>query len=271
MGPVSFQILSDLHVETHSSYGSFQFDQTASYLALLGDIGHIANDELFSFLEDQLARYSLVFYLLGNHDPYHLSFKVAKAKMTRFQARMDKRSLMAKFVFLDQTRYDVTKDLTVLGCTLFSRISTQHEFAVENRMVDFRDILRWTVDDHNAAHNSDLQWLNTQVSTMAKDEPQRRIAIFTHHCPSIDVRCTDPKHIGSEVSTAFTTDLSHEECWTNPAVVAWAFGHSHFNCAFDDTNGKAIISNQKGYYLIPVKGFDPGKVFEIGDRENMCN
>jgi hypothetical protein len=188
MGPVSLQILPDLHLETHSSYGSFKFAQTAPYLALLGDIGHVANNELFSFLEDQLGRYSVVFFLLGNHDPYHLSFKIAKAKIRSFQALMDKRSFLGKFVFLDQTRYDVTKDLTILGCTLFSRISLRQEFAVESRMVDFKDILRWTVDDHNAAHELDLKWLNAQVSTITKDKPQRRIAIFTHHSPSIDSR-----------------------------------------------------------------------------------
>lgn len=264
MGPVSFQILSDLHLETHPSYTNFEFAQTASYLALLGDIGHVADDQLFSFLEAQLERYSVVFFLLGNHDPYHISFKLAKTKLLSFQARMNKRSLLGKFAFLDQTRYDVTKDLIVLGCTLFSRISPRQEFAVESRMVDFRDILRWTVDDHNEAHESDLKWLNAQVSKIAEDEPHRRVVIFTHHSPSVDKRCTDPKHIGSEVSSCFTTDLSQEDCWTNSAVAAWAFGHTHYNCAFTDADGKAIISNQKGYQLIPAIGFDPGRVFTVG-------
>lgn len=267
MEPVSFQILSDLHLETHSSYGSFRFSQTASYLALLGDIGHVGNDELFSFIEDQLGRYSVVFFLLGNHDPYHLSFKIAKAKIRNCQKSMDKRFLTGKFVFLDQTRYDLTKDLTVLGCTLFSQVSFRQEFAIESRMVDFKDILRWNVDEHNAAHKSDLQWLNAQVSAIARDEPQRRIAIFTHHSPSVDSRCVDPKQIGSDVSTAFSTDLSREECWNNPSVVTWAFGHTHFNCAFTDTDGKAIVSNQKGYRLIPAKYFNAERVFTIGERK----
>ncbi|KAJ5503710.1 hypothetical protein N7463_006584 [Penicillium fimorum] len=187
--------------------------------------------------------------------------------MRSFQASMDKKSSMGKFVFLDQTRYDVTKDLTVLGCTLFSQISIPQEFTVESRMVDFKDILRWDVDSHNAAHQSDVEWLNTQVSTISKTEPLRRIVIFTHHSPTVDSRSTDPKHIGSGVSTGFATDLSCEECWTNPAVVAWAFGHTHFNCDFTDANGKAIISNQKGYRLIPAKGFNPERTFYIGEHQ----
>ena len=191
------QIMSDLHLETHPSYSSFTFPQTAPYLALLGDIGHVADNQLFSFLESQLNRYSIVFFLLGNHDPYHLSFRIAKAKICDFQRKMKKRSLLGELIFLDQTRYDITSDLTILGCTLFSRISPKEEFAIESRMVDFKDILKWTVDDHNAAHRSDPAWLNDQVSKMAQHEPHRKIAIFTHHSPTIDPQCMDPIHAGS--------------------------------------------------------------------------
>ena len=82
--------MSDLHLKTHLSYSSFTFPQTAPYLALLGDIGHLANNQLFSFLESQLNRYSTVIFLLGNHDPYHLSFRIAKAKICDFKNKMKK-------------------------------------------------------------------------------------------------------------------------------------------------------------------------------------
>lgn len=133
-------------------------------------------------------------------------------------------------------------------------------------MADFKDVLWWTVDDYNAVHKSDLKWLNDQVSTMARDEPGHRIAIFTHHSPTVDLRRTDQKRIGNGVSTSFATGISREEFWANGTVVAWAFGHTHFNCAFTDTDEKAIISNQKGYWLIPAKQFDAERAFTIGER-----
>jgi predicted phosphodiesterase len=271
MARVSIQIMSDLHLETHPSYDSFQFAQSACYLALLGDIGRVADQQLFSFLETQLQQCSIVFFLLGNHEPYHMSFTLAKSKMRAFEAKMNKlhsRHRNGRFVFLDQTRYDLTDDLTVLGCTLFSLVSPQQEFAVEDRLVDFRDILRWTVDDHNAAHESDRAWLNAQVSRIAEDEPHRRVVIFTHHSPSVDPRCTNPKyhHKGSEVSSGFATDLSGDGCWTNPIVKAWAFGHTHYPCYFTDESGKVVMSNPKGYYLIPQRKFDAGKVLTLGDQ-----
>ncbi|KAL4926728.1 Metallo-dependent phosphatase-like protein [Aspergillus undulatus] len=263
MGPVPFQILSDLHLETHPSYTDFNFPQTAPHLALLGDIGHIANDAFFTFLESQLERYSLVVYLLGNHDPYHLSFKIAKTKILSFKTRTNKRSFLGKFIFLDQTRYDLSPSLTILGCTLFSHITPSQELAVESRLVDFKDILKWTVDTHNAAHDSDLAWLNTQVSKISATEPGRKIVVFTHHSPTIDARCSDPKHVGSEVSSGFATDLSKELCWTSDRVVGWGFGHTHFNCVVE-LPGRLIASNQRGYRFILADGFEAGRVFWFG-------
>jgi UDP-2,3-diacylglucosamine pyrophosphatase LpxH len=146
-----FQIMSDLHLETHSSYDHFKLQQTAPNLALLGDIGHIGDERLFAFLEKQLERYWVVYFLLGNHEPYHMSLAIAKAKVNTFaekMARLNTKSTMRKFVFLDQTRHDLTGKLTILGCTLFSKITDDQEDDVAARLVDFKDILRWTVEDH---------------------------------------------------------------------------------------------------------------------------
>jgi hypothetical protein len=269
MGPATFQILSDLHLETHPSYDDFEFEVTATNLALLGDIGHIADDQLFTFLERQMDRYRTVFYLLGNHEPYHMSWKVAKSKVRAFETRMNKKySKTSRFVFLDQARYDITNDVTVVGCTLFSNISSDQEYFVETRLVDFKKhILQWTVDNHVEAHKSDLRWLNWEISRISKDEPHRRIVIFTHYSPTLDPRSMDPQHQNSEVTSGFATDLSQETCWTSPPVVAWAFGHTHFSCCYEDENNdkKLVVSNQKGYKLLPQKAFDAERVFTFGE------
>lgn len=105
--------------------------------------------------------------------------------MRGFQAKVDKRKIMLrKFAFLDQTRFYISDRITILGCTLFSHVPLHQEFAVESRLVDFRDILRWDVDEHNAAHESDLNWLNDQVGRMVVDEPHRRIVVFHTTAPA---------------------------------------------------------------------------------------
>lgn len=266
MSPVSFQILSDLHLETHPSYG-FPIKQTAPYLALLGDIGHVADDGLFGFLEKQLRRYWIVFFLLGNHEPIHTSWPTAKGRVREFSQRMERlrsTSTIGRFVFLEQTRYDINDTISVLGCTLFSRVSPEQAMAVGNRFVDFRQIQGWTVEDHVDAHLSDLNWLNTQVADMSRTEPQRQIAIFTHYSPTLDTRAVSETYKDSPVMSGFATDLHTEECWKNQSVVLWAFGHTHFGCNFVDELGKNIIANQKGYYTSHGEGFEMKKVFLLG-------
>lgn len=153
----------------------------------------------------------------------------------------------------------------MLGCTLFSHVVKHQEDAVASRLVDFQHISQWTVQDHNLAHRSDLDWLNQQVSKIAEKEPHRKLAIFTHHCPCIDERAVDPKHAGSEVSSGFATDLKSEHCWTNPAVKAWAFGHTHFNTSFTNEHGARVIANQKGYYMVPALSFHPEAAYILGE------
>jgi hypothetical protein len=256
--------MSDLHPETHPTY-DYDFPATAPYLALLGDIGHVANDQLIQFLVRQLLRYKVVFFLLGNHEPYHISWEFAKERMAKFvrnAARLQENDpSIGRFVFLDQTRYDLNDEITVLGCTLLSNVSAKHAAAVQSRLVDFRDILNWDVGDHVDAHLDDLRWLNTQVSEVA--QLGRKIVIFSHHSPCTDRRATNPKYHQNEVSSGFVTDLSNEGCWINPAVLLWAFGHTHYSCDFVENSGKRVFANQKGYFLIPQKAFDPSKSAEV--------
>lgn len=269
---IQFQILSDLHLETHPSY-EFEFIQNAPNLALLGDIGHIEKDDLFKFLERQLTRFKLVFFLLGNHEPYHLKLPFAKQRVLRFSTKMENKRASAKVslgrvVFLDQIRFDIDDEFTILGCTLHSRVTPEQARAIQSRLVDFRDILDWDVGDHVDAHLADLAWLNDQVTHISTTEPDRRIIIFTHHSPTIDVKANDAKYRNSEVTSGFMNDLSKEECWKNSAIVMWAFGHTRFNCDFVDEQGKRIVTNQKGYYSIPQSSFQASKTYEITDVLN---
>ena len=269
METMKFQIMSDLHLETHPSY-EYDFIQTCPRLALLGDIGHVANDALFTFLERQLRRYKIVFYLLGNHEPYHLSMSFTKKRVRDFSSKMerlkDKVPSLGKFVYLDQTRYDLNEQITVLGCTLYSRILPEQATAVASRLVDFGDILDWDVGEHVDAHLSDLAWLNGQISEIAHTESNRKIIVFTHYCPCTDKRVNNPRYRPSEVSSGFTTNLEDEECWKNPIVSLWAFGHTHFNCDFQHETGKRVLANQKGYLMFPQDTFRPMRIFEVGDH-----
>jgi hypothetical protein len=269
------QIVSDLHLENPSAYDFFDIIPEAPYLALLGDIGLVKDDGFFSFIEAQLRKFKIVFLLLGNHEPWHSTWLNTKERMKKYSDSVDQRRSspdsnpstggLGAFVFLDQTRYDISSDVTILGCTLWSRVLEQYREDIHLGVNDFYYIEDWSVEDHNAAHEADLKWLNSQVAHISASEPQRKIAVLTHYSPvAHDSRAVDPRHADSPLSSGFATDLSTQECWVNSRVCLWAYGHTHYNTEFkEEETGKLVVSNQRGYYFSQAKGFDSGKVVRV--------
>ncbi|THV51035.1 hypothetical protein BGAL_0126g00250 [Botrytis galanthina] len=262
--------MSDLHLETPSarpSYQHFKIQPECKHLALLGDIGKILDYELIAFLGDQLQVFEIVFFVQGNHEAYGTKVKAAVATMLDFQRRMNEYREegveMGRFVFLNRTRFDITDSLTVLGCTLFSHINDEQRQSVSLFCSDFSETLEWDIDAHNASHLEDLTWLNAQVEHITRDEPHRKILIFTHFSPTMLEAANDPKKLedSNQVRSAFVTDLSDQICWTSSSVRLWAFGHTHYNCDFEERGtGKRIVANQKGYKRSEVDTFDMAKI-----------
>jgi hypothetical protein len=262
------QLLSDLHLEAPKAYDVFEIIPSAPYLALIGDIGNVKHPEYFEFLTIQLTKFKTVFLLLGNHEPYGSTWAATKQKILEFEKEKREESGasvggIGKFVFLDKTRFDLSNNITILGCTLYSKILPTQAERVSFGLNDFYDIKDWTVEDHNQAHISDLAWLNNQVKLLSKLEPDRRIIILTHHSPTLLDEASNPKNAGSPISSGFSSDLSGEVCWFSANVRVWAFGHTHFNCDFLEESGKRIVANQRGYYFSQSEGFDESKAIEL--------
>jgi hypothetical protein len=172
----------------------------------------------------------------------------AKLRMISFADEMQKKrsfdSSQGEFILLDQTRYDLTDDVTVLGCTLWSHIPPTASEVVGRHLNDFRKICQWSVESHNSAHSADAAWLDRECAKIKAEEPGRRVVIFTHHAPAI-YGTSAPAHQNSVVSSGFATDMTVRSCWDHP-VSLWAFGHTHFSCDFVQDNVR-VVSNQRGY------------------------
>ncbi|KAF9884660.1 hypothetical protein FE257_001353 [Aspergillus nanangensis] len=267
---VSIQVVADLHLETPAAYDVIDIDPQAPYLALLGDIGNVKDAGFFSFITAQLSKFKIVFFLLGNHEPYHSSWPKVKGEIEDFvrdinvRRAHDESLSLGELVFLDQTRYDLDPEVTLLGCTLFSNVTKDQEERVSFGLNDFYYIQDWTVEAHREAHAADLTWLNEQVTELAQSEPNRRIIIFSHYSPTVALQATDPRHINSPITSGFATDLVGEACWESCQVRLWAFGHTHYNCDYlDEATGKRVMANQRGYYFAQAEGFDMKKVVEL--------
>jgi predicted phosphodiesterase len=245
----SIQILSDLHLEEPKSYDTFEIIPMAPYLALIGDIGCAKDPEYLSFLERQLSKFKIGFLVLGNHEPFHNSWATTKRRLRQFEKEIttkDSDGNLRLFILMDKTRYDISPNTTILGCTLFSNISPSQKESVSLGFSDFHRIENWTVEDHNQAFLADLAWLNAQVKAIPETEPESKIIILTHHSPTTSPGATNPAHSESRISSGFATDLSGEFCWTSRNVKVWVFGHTHFNCDF--------IDNDTGKRSLRIKG-----------------
>jgi predicted phosphodiesterase len=261
-GMVKIQILSDLHLETPTAYDVFEITPTAEYLALLGDVGHTKDVGLIEFLRKHLARFKIIFYVLGNHEPYHSSYTASKQLLLTLQVETEQQA-SGKFVLLDQTRYDLSPTVSILGCTLFSNITAAQKDFVNFGLNDFYHIENWTVEEHVQKHESELRWLNVEIQKLMEGS-DHKIIIMSHYSPTDDDRAIDPKHQTSTISSGFMTDLSEEICFSSERVAVWAFGHTHFNCDFEHkAHLTRFVTNQRGYYFAQSNGFDPGKTIEL--------
>lgn len=268
---MSLQIVSDLHLEAPKAYDVFEIVAEAPILALVGDIGNVEphRDDLVAFLDQQLRQFKAVLFVAGNHEAYHSTWprtlEILKEIESDVQTRRASDSTLGEFVFLDRHVYRLNTDTVVLGCSLFSHIPPACEMAISMGMNDFYHTeAGWDVASHNASHARDLGWLNEEVSSLEKDDSVQNIVILTHWCPTLDSRARDPKHTSDTLTSAFSTDLTHEPCFLSSKVKAWGFGHTHYNCDFDMERDGAdklrLATNQRGYYFAQAAGYEEGKL-----------
>ncbi|GAB1312202.1 Ser/Thr protein phosphatase superfamily [Madurella fahalii] len=266
---MAIQVLSDLHLEAPKAYDVFEIEPKAPYLALLGDIGNVAahKHDYFEFLTRQLQQFRIVIFVPGNHEAYHSNWPETLDTLRAFQKDARKSPSLGEFILLDRGVFQLPDSNTViLGCSLFSRIPPESHMAVSTGLNDFFQTDEWDVDAHNEMHNRDLSWLNAQVANLEGSDV--KIIIFSHWSPTLDARAIDPRHVGSRITSAFSTDLSREKCFKSDKVKLWAFGHTHYNCDFvaereDGAGPLRLVANQRGYYFAQSDGFNSEKTIEV--------
>lgn len=268
---MAIQILSDLHLEAPKAYDVFEIEPKAPHLALLGDIGNVAahRDDFLGFLTRQMRQFRTVMFVPGNHEAYHSNWPETLDILQAFQrdsnARKD--ASQGKFVLLDRGVLRLPDSNTVvLGCSLFSCVPPESHMAVSMSLNDFFQTGKWDVDAHNEMHRRDVSWLNARVAELESSDV--KIAILTHWSPTKDPRSIEPRHFGSSITSAFSSDLSKEKCFRSGRVKLWAFGHTHYNCDFvvdreDGADPLRLMTNQRGYYFAQSKGFDGEKTVEV--------
>ena len=267
---MKFQLLSDLHLEL-SQNSKFQLLQKASpdcdALILAGDIGYPSSDEYSRFISDAARLFKYVFIIMGNHEMYGYTIDGAATAVTQACAAHK------NVIFLNRTSYDVIdedatsstfENIRIVGTTLWSKILNHQRSDISCFIMDFRRIKNWTVDTHNAQHHLDVTFLQKEIARATTDG--KKLIIITHHAPSTRNTCR-LEHVGSPISSAYSSDLEYMIC---RPVVAWVFGHTHHSIEqkvqCQDSDGELystlLISNQRGF-ITEVTGFRSDCTFEV--------
>ena len=250
----SFQIMSDLHLEVGQQYADFDIPAVAPYLILAGDVGRLKDHQPYlEFLRQQCRQFTKVFLVLGNHD----FFGTSHTEGVRLARSLEKEpGCEGKLNVLIRDRVDLDPSLgiTILGCTLQSKIPEDAKSVVQLKVNDFKHIEGWTVNSHNSEHQQDVEWLRREIHNIRneKDLPNRNILVITHHAPTIK-GTSKPSDLTNPWSCAFSTDLLGDKALADTQL--WIFGHTHFTSDFKQGQVR-LVSNQRGYMIngLPLQG-----------------
>ncbi|OAL03265.1 ser/Thr protein phosphatase superfamily [Phaeosphaeriaceae sp. SRC1lsM3a] len=265
-GPkTEFQYLSDLHLDHESQYLTFHIPVAAPYLILGGNIGRLADyDDYLSFLVRRCNLHEKVYLVLGAlefqgtgwMEGLQLAHKMEQDPVTK-----------GRLEVLYETRSDVPgTNITLLGCTLWSRIPEADTAAVMRKIPEFdeeKGIKDWDIKQHNSEHKRDYKWLLEELKKAQPAPPQpagapapaapaatpasaptapREIVVITSFAP--DLRdALEPWQVDAPWATAYGTDILAKGNWTG--VRRWLSGTTGRTCELEK-NGVILVSNQRG-------------------------
>lgn len=230
-----FQYLSDLHFEQPANRAYLKNNPLrpiADTLLIAGDLMPLNCIDRFSdFLDFLSSNWEQVIWVPGNHEFYG-------SDLSEFQEpRVEK--IRTNIHLCHRSSFQI-EDITILGCTLWSRIDQDNQPMIQRSLQDF-DKIDWgdrklNVDDYNSMHQKDLQFLkdsNIDSSTV----------VITHHVPTLENY--PRKYEGSSLNQAFVSDNSM--LIESSQTPFWIYGHHHANTKPFKCGQTMVMTNQLGY------------------------
>ncbi len=256
---------SDLHTESTNGVHTFS-KHLDNYILLNGDIGKPYEKEYELTIRNASENYKTVLILSGNNEYYNSD----RIPITDINLQIQ--TICNKFknvIFLNNSSYDITSDLRIIGTILWSYIPpNKHIQAILNNKncstsktakVRCREIYDYNSDGKvvelfpvhtNKLFEQNVKFIESEIKKA--DEEKINLIVCTHYLCSINL--LDKK----DIYYMFASDL---EYLIKPPVIAWIVGHDH-RCKDTIINDVLVTSNCKGYN--PEKdGFDEEKYLEI--------
>jgi predicted phosphodiesterase len=248
---VTFQILSDIHIETRPYINIDKLlYPSADVLILAGDIGRIHKiKELEAFIKAMCAKFDLVVYILGNHEYYNEKKYSPKTIEQLFSDAKKMEKKMQNLKILNRNSI-IIEDICISGCTLWSNIE-----------IDPSNILRInniTKQQYLDMHNKDLNYIKTMINYCKNKK--LKLLVVTHHCPTFLYQ--NRKSIKNDLlKSLYCSNLDY--LLDKEKIHTWICGHVHINFDVITENGTRLVSNQKGKYKEYIKNFNYTKVINI--------
>ena len=232
------QYCSDLHLEFSENKNFLKqhpIEPVGEILMLAGDILPFAlHKQAGEFIDFVADRFEAVYWIPGNHEYYHFDLgTVASPLFEKIRSN----------VFLINNQTITSKNTNIICSTLWSHISTQNEFVVQQSINDFHLILKngnkLTTGDFNQLHQTDLAFLKNAV---AQYDVEKTI-VMTHHVPTL--MNYPAQYKGSNINEAFAVELY--DFIENSQITYWIYGHHHCNTPDFKIGNTTMVTNQLGY------------------------
>ncbi|MEY4048618.1 MAG: hypothetical protein RL284_2169, partial [Bacteroidota bacterium] len=144
--------------------------------------------------------------------------------------------------------------------TLWSKISSSHQWQIERSLNDFHLIkhkgFRFSGEQYNQFHEECLSFIQNELKTV-KDE---KVAVFTHHCPTF--LNYPEQYKGDILNEAFAVEL--HGLIESSEIICWVYGHHHTNTPEFTIGNTKLITNQLGYVQQNEHQlFETNKVIEL--------
>lgn len=188
------QYMSDLHLEENPLPS---IKPSCEYLALCGDIGNPFSKDYSKFLNKVCKQYQDVFLVPGNHEYYFATMSATNMQL-KFMA-----SEIPNLHILNNTTFDLTDNITVIGSPLWSNIDDMTSYYISDyTQIKTSESTFMTPRAHRRMHKTSVDFVDNALNNVIIHG--KKCIVLTHYAPQLDILDKGKDHI-----------------------ITWIYGNSH--------------------------------------------
>lgn len=242
---MTIQYASDLHLEMNANTQYLlenPIKKAADILILAGDITYLKDSYLANKVLDQLSEtFEEILMIPGNHEFYNFCFPIENTFPNfEFKVRDNITYYNNKVIVRD--------DVRILMSTLFSKVSEQKQWLIEQMMSDFHvskyygnTAEKLSVALFNRCHEQCKKFLQEELL----NEFQGETVVVTHHVPYNKHYIKDYPRFDYNLAEAFHVNLV--PLMDSYEIDHWISGHTHVNHDSFKIENTTVHTNQLGY------------------------